>query len=118
MLVLYRKKKMMNRFEQRLQKRLQNPEFAAGYEKMGVELQLMHAIEAIRKHQHVSQEILAERMGKKREAISRLLSSDEANPTLDTMIELLSALNITADITLREAKEGESPIHVVTELSS
>jgi len=55
----------MSRYEQRLQKRLQNPEFAAGYEKMGVELQLMHAIEGIRKHQHISQEALAERMGKK-----------------------------------------------------
>ncbi len=108
----------MNRFEQRLQKRLQNPEFAAGYEKMGVELQLMHAIEAIRKHQHISQETLAERMGKKRESVSRILSSDESNPTLETLIELFSALNITADITLRQAKEGESPIHVATELLS
>ncbi len=106
----------MNRFEQRLQKRLQNAEFAAGYRKMGVELQLMHAIEAIRKQQHMSQEMLAERMGKKRESVSRLLSSDDSNPTLETMIELLSALNITADITLRQAKEGESPIHVMTEL--
>ena len=108
----------MSRYEQRRAKRLQNPEIAAGYKEMEAEFQLMDAIEAIRKHHHISQGILAERMGKKREAISRLLSSDEANPTLETMIELLSALNITADITLREAKEGESPIHVVTELPS
>lgn len=108
----------MNRYEQRRLKRLQNPEIAAGYREMEAEFQFIEAIEHIRKHQHISQETLAERMGKKRESISRLLSSQGANPTLETMIELLSALNITADITLREAREGESPIHVITELSS
>ncbi len=108
----------MNRYEQRRLKRLQNPEIAAGYREMEAEMQLMEAVETIRKHQHVSQETLAERMGKKRESISRILSSDESNPTLETFIDLLSALNITADITLRQAKEGESPIHVATELLS
>ena len=68
----------MNRYEQRRLKRLQNPEFAAGYWAMEAELQLMHVIEAIRKHQHISQETLAERMGKKRESVSRILSSDES----------------------------------------
>ena len=106
----------MNRYEQRRLKRLQNPEFAAGYWAMEAELQLMHVIEAIRKHQHISQETLAERMGKKRESVSRILSSDESNPTLETLIDLLSALSITADITLRQAKEGESPIQIAVEL--
>ena len=108
----------MTRYEQRRLKRMQNPEFAAGYRAMDAEMQLVLALEAICKHRGISQGTLAGRMGKKREAISRLLSSDDANPTLETMIELLSALKITADITLREAKEGESPIHVVTELLS
>lgn len=41
----------MNRFEQRLRKKLQNPEFAAGYQEMSAELELMEAIdEARRKH--------------------------------------------------------------------
>jgi hypothetical protein len=35
---------------------------------------------------------------------------------IETLIELSSALNITADITLRQAKDGESPIRVVTEM--
>ncbi len=56
-------------------------------------------------------------MGRKREAISRLLSSDDVNPTLNTFIELLSALKLTADITLRQAREGEGPIRVVMELT-
>src|SRR5260221_9379189 len=110
-------RKTMNRFEQRLQKRLQNKEIAEGYREMAAELELMHAIDSIRKQQHMSQETLAALMGKKREAISRLFSADDSNPTLDTLIELLSALNLTADITLRQAREGEGPIKVATELA-
>ncbi len=106
----------MNRFEQRLQKRLQNEEVAAGYREMAAELELMRALDEVRKQLNLSQEQLAKRMGKKREAVSRLLSGDEVNPTLDTIIELLSALQLTADITLRQAREGEEPIKVATEL--
>ena len=106
----------MNRFEQRRQKLLQNEEVAAGYREMAAELELMRALDEVRKQLNLSQEQLAKRMGKKREAVSRLLSGDEVNPTLDTLIELLSALQLTADITLRRAREGEGPITVATEL--
>ena len=98
----------MSRYEQRRAKRMQNPEFAAGYRAMDAEIQLVLALEIICEHRQISQKTLTEDMSKKL----------KDNPTLDTMIELLSALHITADITLREAKEGESPIRVVTELSS
>ena len=106
----------MNRYEQRRRKLLQNEEVAAGYREMAAELELMHAIDMVRKQLHLSQEQLATRMGKKREALSRLLAADDSNPTLNTLIELLSALNLTADITLRQAREGEGPIKVATEL--
>ena len=105
----------MNRFEQRLRKRLQNEEIAAGYREMAAELELMQAIDTMRRQQDITQEKLAALMGKKREAISRLLSADDVNPTLNTLIELLSALQLTADIKLRRAKEGEGPLKVVTE---
>ncbi len=105
----------MSRFEQRRRKFLQDEEVAAGYREMAAELELMHAIDEIRKQRRMTQEELATLMGKKREAISRLLSSDEVNPTLSTFIELLSALNLTADITLRQAREGEAPIKVAME---
>ena len=108
---------ILNRFEQRLQKRLQKKEIAEGYREMDAELELMRALDSIRKQQHMSQETLAAIMGKKREAISRLFSADDSNPTLDTLIELLSALKLTADITLRQAKEGEGPIKVATKLT-
>ena len=105
----------MNRHEQRKQKFLRDPEVAAGYLEMDAEFQLMQAIELIRSKQHISKEELAAHMGKKREAISRLLTAQDANPTLETVVELLSALRLTADITLRRSKEGEAPIKVNTE---
>ena len=102
----------MNRFEQRLQKRLQNKEVAEGYREMDAELDILHAIDLVRRQQNISQEELAQRIGKKRESLSRLFSTDEANPTLTTLIELLTALHITADITLRQTQAGEGPIKV------
>jgi transcriptional regulator with XRE-family HTH domain len=107
----------MDRYEQRRRIRLQNSEVAAGYREMGVELELMQALDTICKQQHMSQEQLAARIGKKREAISRLFSVDDINPTFNTLIELLSALNLTADITIRQAEEGEEPIKVAVELT-
>ena len=107
----------MNRFEQRLRKRLENEKIAEGSREMAAELELMRAIDTARKHLQMTQEQLAERMGKKREAVSRLLSADDVNPTLNTIIELLSALNLTADITIRQAEEGEGPINVAMELA-
>jgi DNA-binding phage protein len=112
----FSRRKTVNRYEQRRQKRLQNEEVAAGYREMAAELELMRALDEVRKRLNLSQEQLAKRMGKKREAVTRLLSDDEVNPTLDTLIELLSALQLTADITLRRAREGEGPITVATEL--
>lgn len=108
----------MNRFEQRMQKRLRDDEIAAGYREMEAELALMRAIDTIRRDQHMSQEKLASRMSRKREAIARLFVAEDANPTLNTLIELLSALNITADITLRQSQIGEGPLKVGLELPS
>ena len=105
----------MNRYEQRRNKRLQNPEILAGYLEMGAELELMRALDEARKQQHMTQEQLAALTGKKREAISRLFTSDGPNPTLETIIEFLNALNLTADITLRPTREGEGPMKVVLE---
>jgi transcriptional regulator with XRE-family HTH domain len=106
---------MMNRHEQRKQKFLQDPDVVEGYLEMDAEFQLMQAIELIRSRQNISKEDIAAKMGKKREAISRLLTAHDVNPTLATILELLTSLKLTADITLRRSKEGEAPLHVTTE---
>jgi transcriptional regulator with XRE-family HTH domain len=106
---------MMNRHEQRRRKFLQDPEVAEGYREMEAEFQFMQAIEAIRLKQRITKEDLAAQMGKKRETVSRLLTTQHPNPTLETVIELLSALRLTADITFRRAKEGDPPLRIATE---
>ena len=78
----------------------------------------MLAIDTVRRQKHLTQEELAERIGRKREAISRLFSADDFNPTIGTLIELLAALDLTADNTLRHSKEGEAPMKVVLETSA
>ena len=105
----------MNRYEQRKQKFLQDSEVAEGFQEMQAEIQFMQAIEVMRARQHISKENLAARAGKKREAVSRLLTGREANPTLNTILDLLTALDLTADITLRPSREGEGPLKVNTE---
>jgi len=105
----------MNRYEQRKRKFLQDSEVMDGYQEMAAELELMQALETIRAQQQISKETLAEQMGKKREAVSRLLTRNDTNPTLSTIVELLSGLGVTADITLRQSIEGESPIKIAIE---
>ncbi len=104
----------MNRHEQRKNKFLQDPEVAEGYREMEAEFQFVQTIEAIRLKQQVTKEDLAVRMGKRREVISRLLTAQHPNPTLETVIELLSALRLTADITFHRAKEGDPPLRITT----
>lgn len=82
---------------------------------MATEFQFMQTIEAIRRKQQITKEDLAAHMGKKRSAISRLLTAQNPNPTLETVIELLSAMRLTADITFRRAKEGDPPLRIATE---
>ena len=108
----------MDRYEQRRRKLLQNPEVMAGYREMSAEMDLMRLLDEVRKQQNLTQEELAERIGRKREAISRLFSADDVNPTIGTLIELLAALDLTADITLRHTREGEGPMKVVLESSA
>ena len=105
----------MNRYEQRRRQFLQDPEVAEGYQEITAEFQFVQAIESIRSKLGISKEQLAIKMGKKRETISRLLTTPDTNPTLETVVELLSALGLTADIRLRYAKEGEPPLQITTE---
>ena len=106
----------MSRFEQRLRARLENEEFAAGYREMAAELDLVRALDEAREQLHVSKEELAARTGRRRESVSRLFNTSGANPTLDTITELVAALGLTAEITLRRAEKDEVPLKVALEL--
>ncbi len=100
----------MNRYEQRRAAALQHSRVAAGYQEMDAEIALLQTLDEARRSLHITQEQLAERMGKQRAVIARLLSSHEANPTLDTFTDLLRALGLKAEVTLRPASPEEAPI--------
>jgi hypothetical protein len=51
----------LNRFDQRLRKRMEHPEFAAGYREMSAELALVRALDQAREQLQISKEELAER---------------------------------------------------------
>ena len=102
----------MSRFHQRLRQHMQNPEFAAGYQEMDSEIQLIQALDALREQAHLSTEELAQRMGRQRATVSRLLNADHPNPTLDTLTDMLVALGITAEVHLRPRQAGEAPFKV------
>jgi transcriptional regulator with XRE-family HTH domain len=100
----------MNRYEQRRAAALKNSRVAAGYQEMDAKMALLQTLDEARRSLHITQEELAERMGKQRAVIARLLSSQDANPTLDTFTELLRALGLKAEVTLRPASPDEAPI--------
>jgi hypothetical protein len=47
----------------------------------------------------------------------RLFNAEYPNPTLDTFTALLKALDITAEIRLRRAHEGDPPITVEVDVA-
>ena len=102
----------MSGYEQRKREFLKNPEIAAGYWEMDSELRLIEALNAVREQKRLTIEELAQRMGRRREAVSRLLNAEHPNPTLDTFSVLLKALGVTAEIRLRSAQGDEPPIRV------
>ncbi len=107
----------MSRFDQRLRRRMQDPAFAAGYWEADAELRLIEAIDTLRKQQNLTTEEVARRMGRHREAVSRLLNTPYPNPRLDTLSGLFAALGVTAEIHLRRAREDEPPITVAIDIA-
>ncbi len=109
----------MSRFHQRKRAKLENPEIAAAYKEARAEIALQHALDQVRQRRQITKDQLAERMGRHREAISRVLTAEHSNPTLETVTSLLVALDVTADITVRQGGQGESPItvHVSDDIS-
>lgn len=100
----------MNRYEQRRAAALRNAEIAAGYREMEAEMALLRTLDEARRSLHITQGELAERMGKQRAVIARLLSSRDANPTLETLMEVLLALGLKAEVILRPASPDDPPL--------
>lgn len=102
----------MSRYRQRRAKSLQNPEVAAGYWEMDSELKLVKALDLVREREGMTKEEMARRMQRQRVAISRLFNAERSNPTLETLHAALRALDLTAEVHLRRAREGDPPMTV------
>lgn len=77
---------------------------------------VLSALEEAREKRDLSKAEVARRMGRKPEAVSRLLRGAGANPTLATLVELADALEIEINLTITERpkrrRRGYSPLKV------
>jgi predicted XRE-type DNA-binding protein len=107
-------------FEEFLGDQFADPEFKALFERKLAKVrsiaQVMHVIEQVREQEDVPKAELARRMERHPSAVSRLLGGDGANPTLDTLVDMVDALGLEMDLRIkhqpRSPKPGYSPLKV------
>ena len=92
-------------FDEFLDDQLVDPSFRAGFERKLAKVksiaEVLQVIELIRERDNIPKAELARRMERKPEAISRLLRGEGANPTFDTLIDLVDAIGLELDIRIR-----------------
>lgn len=83
-------------FDQYFDKRMAEAEFAAGYKTARAEIDtldsLIRTLDEVRVTENVSKAELARRIGSKPEIIRRLFTADKANPTVETVLKIATAL--------------------------
>jgi DNA-binding Xre family transcriptional regulator len=92
-------------YDKYLERQLGDPEFKSAFEHKLANLQsfveLMHAMERAREERKLSKREVAERMGRHPSAVSRLLTGEGPNPTLETIAELADALDLVVSIQVK-----------------
>jgi DNA-binding phage protein len=92
-------------FDEFLEGQLADPSFKASFEKKLAKVksiaEVLQVIELARERENIPKAELARRMQRKPEAISRLLRGEGANPTLDTLIDLVDAIGLELDIRIK-----------------
>jgi ribosome-binding protein aMBF1 (putative translation factor) len=98
----------ISRHRRRLQRRMEDPEFRAEFERMERAIArvdaIMRTIDALRQEANLSKAELARAIGKDPASVRRLLTG-EANPTMATVMSLLDALG--ADIEIRKRPDHD-----------
>jgi len=83
--------------KRRVARELEDPEYRAAYERTRRELQqvneILGAIESLRQNADVSKAALARQIGKNDAAIRRLLTTEQGNPELRTVVAMATALD-------------------------
>lgn len=92
-------------FDRYFDARMKDREFAEEYVAARREIDtvdgLVRALDEAREHEGLTKAELAKRVGMKAEVVRRLFTTDEPNPTLDTVVKLASALNCSFDLVPR-----------------
>jgi ribosome-binding protein aMBF1 (putative translation factor) len=100
-------------FDRYLNEQLSDPEFKEGFERKLANLksfvELMRAMDRAREERHLSKAEVAHRMGRHPSAVSRLLSGDGPNPTLQTITELAEALDLSVSIQVKRRRKRDVP---------
>jgi DNA-binding phage protein len=107
-------------FDEFLEDQLADPSFKASFEKKLAKVksiaEVLQVIELVRARENIPKAELARRMERKPEAISRLLRGEGANPTLETLIDLVDAIGLELDIRIKRQptkRNGDySPVKV------
>ena len=88
--------------DRRLARRMEDPEFRRGFERVTAEIKavdaIVNALDDLRAEQGMSKTELAREIEKNPSSIRRLLTLDGANPELRTVVAMANALN--ADLCL------------------
>ena len=82
---------VMDDLDRYLQKQVQDPEFAAEYERTRPEFEVMRAIIGARIESNMTQEELAEKTGIRQSNISRI-ENGTSSPTVDTLARLAAGM--------------------------
>ena len=95
----------MKTFDAVLAEDLKDPEFRARWERTALARAVANRVIGYRTQRGLSQGALAEQLGMKQPQIARLESA-EHNPTIDTLIKLVNALDIEFVIDIHPAKKA------------
>lgn len=107
-------------FESDLAHDLEDPEFARIYalklSKINAIADILDAIEAAREEKHLSKAEIGRRIDRKPSAVSRLLGGTEQNPTWDTLVDLVYAVDLELEVKVKKApkrRAAPKPVKVL-----
>ena len=101
----------MSRFDERKHRRLRDADVRAGYQEARAELALLAAIDRARDELGVTQDQLAERLGRTQPAVSQFLGG-RYSVSVEAIADYLAALHLQARIQIVQVAEGEPSLVV------
>ena len=89
-------------FDRYLNDRLKDKEFAHEYSEAQTEInsidQIIRLLDNARKELNLTKADLARKIGAKPEIVRRLLTAEDPNPTISTVVKMATALNLRLDL--------------------